>query len=70
MRENNIQSIVRKKFRKPKDKSIIKENVLSREFGSSHPGKKIVTDINYILREVLFTVTKVFIILAILMSTY
>lgn len=48
MRENNIQSIVRKKFRKPKDKSIIKANLLNRDFSSSYPGKKFVTDITYI----------------------
>ncbi|WP_432663726.1 IS3 family transposase [Wukongibacter baidiensis] len=48
MRENNIHSIVRRKFRKPKDKSIIKENVLNRDFSSPQPGKKFVTDITYI----------------------
>jgi putative transposase len=52
MRENNIQSIVRKK-RKKADKSseskIIKENILNRDFKASEPGKKFVTDITYIV---------------------
>ncbi len=48
MKENNIQSIVRKKYKKPKEQRIIKENILNRDFQSSHPGKKFVTDITYI----------------------
>jgi len=32
MKENNIQSIVRKKYRKPKEQRIIKENILNRDF--------------------------------------
>ena len=49
MKENNIQSVVRrKKFRKPKDKQIIKENILNRDFKASEPGEKFVTDITYI----------------------
>lgn len=48
MRENNIQSIIRKKYRKPKEQVIVKENLLNRNFKSSVPGKKFVTDITYI----------------------
>lgn len=49
MKENNIQSIVRrKKFKKPKDQSIIKENILNRDFKALNPGEKFVTDITYI----------------------
>ncbi len=48
MKEYNIQSIVRKKFKKPNEQSIIKENILNRDFSVSEPGKKFVTDITYI----------------------
>jgi transposase InsO family protein len=48
MRENNIQSIVRKKRKKPEEKSIIKENILNRDFSASRPGEKYATDITYI----------------------
>lgn len=48
MRENNIQSIVRKKFRKAGERATIKENVLNRDFEASGPGEKFVTDITYI----------------------
>ena len=48
MNENNIHSIVRKKFRKPKEQSIVKDNLLNRDFNSAKPGKKFVTDITYI----------------------
>lgn len=48
MRENNIQSIVRKKFKRPKEQSLIKENLLNRDFTASKPGEKFVTDITYI----------------------
>jgi len=48
MKENNIQSIIRKKFNKPKEPAIIKENLLNRDFKASQPGKKFVTDITYI----------------------
>jgi len=48
MKENHIQSIVRKKFRKTNEQSIVKENILNRDFKASTPGKKFVTDITYI----------------------
>ncbi|SHH35954.1 Transposase InsO and inactivated derivatives [Thermosyntropha lipolytica DSM 11003] len=48
MQENNIQSIVRKKYKKPKENAIIKENLLNRNFKASKPGEKFVTDITYI----------------------
>lgn len=48
MQENNISSIVRKKFRKPKSSSIIKANILDRDFTATKPGEKFVTDITYI----------------------
>lgn len=48
MQENNIQSIVRKKFKKPKEQNIIKENLLNRNFKASRPGEKFVADITYI----------------------
>jgi transposase InsO family protein len=48
MQENNIQSIVRKKFRKSKEQATIKENLLNRDFKATEPGKKFVTDITYI----------------------
>lgn len=48
MKENNIQSIVRKKFKKIKEKSIIKKDLLNRDFDSNKPGRKFVTDITYI----------------------
>lgn len=49
MRENGIKSIVRKKkFKKPKDQGIIKENILNRDFKASKPGEKFATDITYI----------------------
>lgn len=48
MRENNIQSIIRRKFKKPKEQSIIKENLLNREFKAAKPGTKFATDITYI----------------------
>lgn len=48
MQENNIQSIVRKKFRKPKEQATVKENLLNRDFKATEPGKKFVTDITYI----------------------
>lgn len=48
MRKNHIQSIVRKKFKKPKENRIIKENILNRDFQASKPGEKFVTDITYI----------------------
>lgn len=48
MKENNISSIVRKKFRKPKGQVTIKENLLNRDFTTSRPGEKFVTDITYI----------------------
>lgn len=48
MKENGIQSIVRKKYKKPKEQNIIKENLLNRDFNSTKPGEKFVTDITYI----------------------
>jgi putative transposase len=48
MKENHIGSIVRKKFRKPKEQAIVRENLLNRDFKSSRPGEKFVTDITYI----------------------
>lgn len=48
MQENNIKSIVRQKFKKPKETAIIKENLLNRNFKASKPGEKFVTDITYI----------------------
>jgi len=48
MKENNLSSIVRKKFRKPKTQAEIKENLLNRDFTASRPGEKFVTDITYI----------------------
>lgn len=48
MRENALQSIVRKKYKKHKEKSYTKENILNRDFKASAPGKKFVTDITYI----------------------
>jgi putative transposase len=48
MRENNIQSIIRKKRKKCSEKSIIKENILNRDFRATRPGEKYVTDITYI----------------------
>lgn len=48
MKENNISSIVRKKFRKHKGEAEIRENLLNRDFTASKPGEKFVTDITYI----------------------
>jgi putative transposase len=48
MRENNIQSITRKKQHKNYEKNIIKENILNRDFRASKPGEKYATDITYI----------------------
>ncbi len=48
MQENNISSIVRRKFRKPKGSGIIKANILNRDFTAAKPGEKFVTDITYI----------------------
>lgn len=48
MRESNIKSIVRKKFRRLKEQNIIKQNILNRSFKASNRGKKFVTDITYI----------------------
>jgi len=48
MKEKNIQSKVRRKFKKPKNQSIIKENILNRDFKSTKPGQKFATDITYI----------------------
>ena len=48
MRENGISSIVRKKKRMPKEKVILRENILNRSFQAKAPGEKFVTDITYI----------------------
>lgn len=48
MKENNINSIVRKKFRKLVGDKVYKDNVLNRDFIASKPGEKFVTDITYI----------------------
>ncbi len=48
MRENRLSSIVRKKYRVPKETRILKENLLARDFKTDLPGKKYVTDITYI----------------------
>ena len=52
LKANNLNACIRRK--KPKNKllenskKIIAENILSRDFNSSYPGKKYVTDITYI----------------------
>jgi len=49
MQENGIQSIVRKKQpKKIKENTIIKENLLNRDFKATHPYQKLATDITYI----------------------
>lgn len=48
MKEKNIQSQVRRKHKKPTNQSIIKENILNRNFKASKPGEKFATDITYI----------------------
>jgi len=48
MQENGLYSIVRKKFRKPREQLIVKENLLCGDFTSAEPRKKFVTDITYI----------------------
>lgn len=48
MNENDISSIVRKKYTKPKEQGTVKENILNRDFQATKPGEKFVTDITYI----------------------
>ena len=48
MKENNIHSVVRKKFRVPSEIVGVKENLLNRDFVATKPGEKFVTDITYI----------------------
>ncbi len=48
MKENNIQSIVRKKKYKKPETKIIKQNILNRDFKATKPAEKFVTDITYI----------------------
>jgi len=48
MKKNNIQSIIRKKHKRPKEQAIIKENLLNRDFNVDKPGRKFATDITYI----------------------
>ena len=48
MREKGLYSIVRKKNKKAQEQLTIKEDLLCRDFTSTKPGKKFVTDITYI----------------------
>lgn len=48
MRENNISSVLSKKPKRRREQSIIKEDLLMRDFSSDEPYKKFVTDITYI----------------------
>lgn len=48
MRKNGLYSIVRKKHRKPQEQLTVMDNLLERDFTSTEPGKKFVTDITYI----------------------
>lgn len=48
MQELYISSIIRKKYKSDKGRENIKENLLNREFTSTQPLKKLVTDITYI----------------------
>ncbi|NLZ54187.1 MAG: IS3 family transposase [Thermoanaerobacteraceae bacterium] len=48
MREKGLGSIVRKKSKRAKEQSIVKENLLARDFTATEPGKKFVVDITYI----------------------
>ena len=48
MRENKICSVLKKKSKRTKEQSVSKEDLLKRDFTSSGPGKKFVTDITYI----------------------
>jgi transposase InsO family protein len=49
MKENDLKSIVRPKYRKPpQDDAYIKPNILNRDFKASKPYEKLVTDITYI----------------------
>lgn len=48
MREKKISSILTKKSKRTREQSIIKEDLLQRDFSSAVPGKKLVTDITYI----------------------
>ena len=49
MQENDLYSIVRKKFRSCKEEQLeVKTDLLLRDFISTEPGKKFVTDITYI----------------------
>jgi transposase InsO family protein len=48
MQAKEIRSIVRQKFRKPKEETMIKENILNRDFKADRPGEKFATDITYI----------------------
>lgn len=48
MRELEIQSIIRKKYKVIRGRENIKENLLDRNFESSRPLEKLVTDITYI----------------------
>lgn len=48
MKERELRSIVRPKFRKPKEAEITKPNILNRDFTASKPMEKLVTDITYI----------------------
>lgn len=48
MRQNQLSSIVRKKYRVIAETKTIKENLLERNFKAEAPGKKYVTGITYI----------------------
>ena len=48
MQEMDISSIIRKKYKADKGRENIKKNILNRNFSSSKPMEKLVTDITYI----------------------
>lgn len=41
MKENNIQSIIRKKYKNPKEQTIVKENLLNRDFSVINLGRSL-----------------------------
>lgn len=61
MKEYNIKSIVRRKFKVPREIATIKKNILNRNFQADKPGKKFVTDITYIptQRKMLYLCTMI-----------
>lgn len=48
MQERKISSVLTKKAKRTREQSIIKEDLIQRDFTSTVPGKKFVTDITYI----------------------